>query len=155
MYLCWKRFFQCFVAFWGFCYTLRVSFPSRISSLNVTKSPVSCGFGHIYSLMKSFIFCAVFILVIIADIVKIIISYVFNVPNKFTIWFVHVSSLWGRFSLKIRLIFKKCFLNIKRLRACLGCSYCILGRRGFLCSFNQTVPCLGSYFPFEFLSYIW
>ena len=37
-------------------------FPLRVSSVNVTKSAVSCGFGHIYwkkSLMENFIFCTV------------------------------------------------------------------------------------------------
>ena len=40
------------------------SFPLRISSVNVIKSLVSCGFNHIYwkkSLMENFIFCAVLI----------------------------------------------------------------------------------------------
>ena len=38
------------------------SFPLRISSVNVTKSVVSCGFGHIYRkkfFMENFIFCVV------------------------------------------------------------------------------------------------
>ena len=37
------------------------SFPSRIFSVNVTKSAVSCGFNHLLtkSLMENFIFCAV------------------------------------------------------------------------------------------------
>ena len=33
--------------FWSHC-TKTSSFPLRISSVNVTKSAVSCGFGHIY-----------------------------------------------------------------------------------------------------------
>ena len=43
-------------------YTKIWSFPFRISSVNVTKSAIPCGFGHIYwkkSLMENFIFCAV------------------------------------------------------------------------------------------------
>ena len=39
------------------------SFSLRVSSVNVTKSPVSYGFGHIYwkkSFMKNFFFCSVF-----------------------------------------------------------------------------------------------
>ena len=42
------------------------SFPLRISSVNVTKSARSCGFGHIYwkmdNLMENFVFCAVIFL---------------------------------------------------------------------------------------------
>ena len=42
--------------------TKKWSFPLRISSVNVTKSAVSCGFGHIYwrnPIIENFIFCAV------------------------------------------------------------------------------------------------
>ena len=40
----------------------KMKFSWKISSLNVTKSAVSCGFGHIYletSLTENFVFCAV------------------------------------------------------------------------------------------------
>ena len=40
---------------------LRISFPLRVSSVNVTKSAGNCGFGHISEeiLHENFIFCAV------------------------------------------------------------------------------------------------
>ena len=60
-----ESFRRCFFARSSVSYNLgtlhkKWSFPLRISSVNVTKSAVSCRFGHIYwrkSLMENFIFC--------------------------------------------------------------------------------------------------
>ena len=144
-----------------FCYFLRIllhiedeistaqkmKFSIKVFSVNLIKSAVSCGFGHIYTFLCSVRFgyhyrcCQNYYL------------YVFNIHNNFINWFMHVSLLREIFFWEALLIMEKCFFSIKWLRTCLGCSYCILGCHRFLWSFDQTDTCLVWYFSFELLSH--